>query len=92
MKMALLNSSKEEYFDFLRFATVSADPARAQTMRECASWLEREFGEGRVEAEIVSAQGAPVVLAEWKKQGGGKRRTVLLYGHYDVQPGEMGDG
>ena len=90
--MALLNSAKEEYFDFLRFATVSADPSRAQTMRECASWLEKKFREMRMEAEIVATQGAPVVLAKWRKQGGGKRRTVLIYGHYDVQPAEMGDG
>lgn len=45
-----------------------------------------------MEAEIVATQGAPVVLAKWRKQGGGKRRTVLIYGHYDVQPAEMGDG
>ena len=45
-----------------------------------------------MEAEIVATPGAPVVLAKWSKPGTGKRRRVLIYGHYDVQPAEMGDG
>ena len=81
-----------DYFDFLRFPTVSADPARDLSMRECASWLEKKFGEMGMEAEIVATPGAPVVLANWSRAGGGKRRRVLIYGHYDVQPAEMGDG
>jgi acetylornithine deacetylase/succinyl-diaminopimelate desuccinylase-like protein len=92
MTMALLNSAKEEYFDFLRFATVSADPARAQTMRDCASWLAGKFKGMGMRSEIVPTAGAPVVLAFWRKSGSANRRTVLIYGHYDVQPAEMGDG
>ena len=90
--MALLNRSKEEYFDFLRFATVSADPARAKTMKDCASWLAGKFKGMGMRSEIVPTAGAPVVLAFWRKGGSAKRRTVLIYGHYDVQPAEMGDG
>jgi acetylornithine deacetylase/succinyl-diaminopimelate desuccinylase-like protein len=92
MTMALLNSAKEEYFDFLRFATVSADPARAQTMRDCASWLAGKFKGMGMKSEIVPTAGAPVVLAFWRKSSSANRRTVLIYGHYDVQPAEMGDG
>jgi acetylornithine deacetylase/succinyl-diaminopimelate desuccinylase-like protein len=90
--MALSSKNQADYYDFLRFATVSADPARRQTMRDCAGWLHRKFREMGLESEIVETPGAPVVLAKWKKSGGGKRRTVLIYGHYDVQPAEMGDG
>jgi len=90
--MALLNRSKEEYFDFLRFATVSADPARAKTMKDCASWLAGKFKGMGMKSEIVPTAGAPVVLAFWRKSGSANRRTVLIYGHYDVQPAEMGDG
>jgi len=61
-------------------------------MQECAEWLAKKFGEMGMDAEIVPTAGAPVVLAKWKKFGGGKRRTVLIYGHYDVQPAEIGDG
>ena len=61
-------------------------------MRDCATWLEKKFGEMGMEAEIVATPGAPVVLAQWSKGGSGKRRRVLIYGHYDVQPAEMGDG
>ena len=72
MKMALLNSSKEEYFDFLRFATVSADPARAKIMKDCASWLAGKFKGMGMKSEIVPTAGAPVVLAFWRKGGSEK--------------------
>ena len=78
--MPVSDKNRADYFDFLRFPTVSADPARDQSMRDCASWLEKKFGEMGMEAEIVATPGAPVVLAQW----------VLIYGHYDVQPAEMG--
>ena len=90
--MPVSEKDRADYFDFLRFPTVSADPARDLSMRECASWLEKKFGEMGMEAEIVATPGAPVVLANWSRAGGGKRRRVLIYGHYDVQPAEMGDG
>ncbi|NBR69221.1 MAG: M20/M25/M40 family metallo-hydrolase [Verrucomicrobia bacterium] len=90
--MPLTESVKADYFDFLRFPTVSADPARDQAMRDCASWLEKKFVGMGLEAEIVATAGAPVVLAKWSKGESGKRRKVLIYGHYDVQPAEMGDG
>ena len=90
--MPVSEKDRADYFDFLRFPTVSADPARDQSMRDCASWLEKKFGAMGMEAEIVGTPGAPVVLAKWSKPGTGKRRRVLIYGHYDVQPAEMGDG
>lgn len=90
--MPIAEETQRDYFDFLRFATVSADPARAAVMRDCAHWLERKFREMRLESEIVATPGAPVVLAKWSQRGGGKRRKVLIYGHYDVQPAAMGDG
>ena len=90
--MSLPESVKADYLEFLRFPTVSADPARDQAMRDCAAWLEKKFVQMGLESEIVATAGAPVVLARWSKPGGGKRRKVLIYGHYDVQPAEMADG
>jgi acetylornithine deacetylase/succinyl-diaminopimelate desuccinylase-like protein len=90
--MALTQRARSDYFDFLRFPTVSADPSKGQVMRDCASWLKKKFREMGMEAEIVATPGAPVVFAFWRKRGKGPRKTVLIYGHYDVQPAEMGDG
>jgi acetylornithine deacetylase/succinyl-diaminopimelate desuccinylase-like protein len=90
--MSLSDRDRSDYFDFLKFATVSADPGRGPVMRDCAKWLEGKFRQMGMESEIVATPGAPVVLAKWSKMGGGKRRRVLIYGHYDVQPAEMGDG
>ena len=62
--MPVSEKDRSDYFDFLRFPTVSADPARDQAMRDCASWLEKKFGQMGMEAEIVATPGAPVVLAK----------------------------
>ncbi|NDA09990.1 MAG: hypothetical protein EBZ07_03985, partial [Verrucomicrobia bacterium] len=67
--MSVSEKNRSDYFDFLRFPTVSADPARDQSMRDCASWLEKKFGEMGLEAEVVATPGAPVVIAKWSKAG-----------------------
>jgi acetylornithine deacetylase/succinyl-diaminopimelate desuccinylase-like protein len=56
--------------------------ASTETMREAASWLaaQLEFADGRV----VETGGNPVVRADWLSAPGAP--TILVYGHYDVQP------
>ena len=56
--------------------------ASAKTMREAASWVaaQLEFADGRV----VETGGNPVVRADWLNAPGAP--TILVYGHYDVQP------
>ncbi|HEY6461766.1 MAG TPA: dipeptidase, partial [Polyangiaceae bacterium] len=59
----------------------NADTARA------AQWLAAAFGTAGLKAEVIPTAGHPVVLGEWRGAGAG-RPTVLVYGHYDVQPAE----
>lgn len=78
------DSYLEEYFTFLRFPSVSTDDAYAKGMDECAHWLVEKLNRIGLETKLVSTAGYPVVWAKNNHQAG--RKTVLLYGHYDVQP------
>jgi acetylornithine deacetylase/succinyl-diaminopimelate desuccinylase-like protein len=74
----------EEFYSFLRFASVSTDPAFAEKVRACADWLVKKFNSIGLETQLIPTAGHPVVWAKNKHQPG--RKTVLIYGHYDVQP------
>lgn len=72
---------------FISFPSVSAQPARADDMRRCASWLAAHLRRiGLVDAAVLETGGHPAVLGSWRRRPG--RPTVLIYGHYDVQPAE----
>lgn len=74
-----------ELAEFMRIPSVSADPAHAPDVRRCASWLARHLRSiGMERAEVVPTRGAPAVVARWT--GARTRPTLLVYGHYDVQP------
>ena len=74
----------EEYYSFLRFPSVSTDDDYSKNLNECADWLVKKLNAVGLEAQLVPTAGHPVVWARNKHQPG--RRTVLIYGHYDVQP------
>src|SRR5205814_4516951 len=78
------DSYLDEYFTFLRFPSVSTDEKYAANIRECADWLSKKLGAIGLESKVVPTKGHPIVWARNKHQPG--RRTVLIYGHYDVQP------
>lgn len=66
--------------------SVSALPEHAADMRRCAQWVRDELERiGLERAEIHETEGHPLVYGEWRKAGA-DAPTVLLYGHYDVQP------
>jgi acetylornithine deacetylase/succinyl-diaminopimelate desuccinylase-like protein len=71
----------------LGYPTVSADPRCAPDMSACASWLARALRRiGLADVMVHRGRGAPVVTAAWRGRPG--RPTMLVYGHYDVQPVE----
>jgi acetylornithine deacetylase/succinyl-diaminopimelate desuccinylase-like protein len=73
-----------EYLQFLHFPSISTDPERKSDVAACAAWLERKLTGMGLETRVVPTAGHPIVLAKNKHQLG--RRTVMIYGHYDVQP------
>lgn len=78
---------REELFDFLRIPTVSARSEHRQDMQTAAEWLRDRMSEAGLEASIERTAGHPIVLGEWRGAGE-DAPTVLVYGHYDVQPAE----
>lgn len=69
----------------LRIPSVSAQPQHKADVRRCAEHIVAHLKQiGMTRAEVVDTPGHPVVYAEWLGAPG--KPTVLLYGHYDVQP------
>ena len=76
----------EELKELLRIPTVSADPACKPHMQRGAEFLFRQFADMGFRTEIVPTAGHPIVYAEWLANPGAP--TVVVYGHYDVQPAD----
>jgi acetylornithine deacetylase/succinyl-diaminopimelate desuccinylase-like protein len=72
--------------EFLRIPSVSTKPEHAGDLRRCATWLADQLNAGALRAQLRETGGHPIVLAKNEHKPG--RPTVLLYGHYDVQPPE----
>lgn len=77
----------EELFGILRIPSVSAKAEHKGDMTKCARQLAGLLVEaGADEADVYPSAGNPVVFGQ--KYLGPQYRTVLVYGHYDVQPAE----
>ncbi|QFG52850.1 dipeptidase [Chryseobacterium sp.] len=84
-----INENKERYldelFELLKIASISADPAYKDEVLKCAEVCADHLrNAGADEVQICETEGYPVVYGE--KLIGKDLPTVLVYGHYDVQP------
>ncbi len=70
--------------DLLRIPSISADSAYKPDVRRAAEWLAARFRGMNLATEICETAGHPIVYAESPDVPGAP--TVLVYGHYDVQP------
>ena len=74
-----------ELFDFLRIPSVSTDPAYAAAIRQAAELLARRLERiGMRDVRLLDGGGHPSVTARRQDEPGAP--TILVYGHYDVQP------
>jgi acetylornithine deacetylase/succinyl-diaminopimelate desuccinylase-like protein len=72
---------------FIRFASVSAQPRHGGDTAKCAAWLANHLhAVGLEQVQVISTPRHPIVYASWRHAPGNP--TVLVYGHYDVQPAE----
>ncbi|RLD02421.1 MAG: dipeptidase [Chloroflexi bacterium] len=80
------NQSLEKMKELISIPSVSTDPERAGDIKEAAEWLRKELESlGMTRVEIHPTPRHPIVYAE-NLSAGKDRPTVLIYGHYDVQP------
>jgi len=82
-----LERFREELFDFLRIPSVSAREEHQDDMVAAAEWLAEKIEAAGLGSEIVETDRHPIVLGEWR-DAGPEAPTLLVYGHYDVQPPE----
>ncbi len=77
----------DELFEFLRIPSVSARSEHNGDTARAAEWVAQSLRSAGLTAEVIATAGHPVVLGEWRHAGAGAP-TILIYGHYDVQPAE----
>ncbi|MCB0075536.1 MAG: M20/M25/M40 family metallo-hydrolase, partial [Caldilineaceae bacterium] len=71
--------------DFLRIPSISSLPEHAGDVRAAGEWVMARCRDAGLEhIEMMETGGHPVVYADWLHAPG--RPTVLIYGHFDVQP------
>ncbi len=76
-----------EMLDLLRIPSISARSEHKADMEKCAAAVKQRLLEaGAVKAEVFKTDGHPIVYAE--KIIDSSKPTVLVYGHYDVQPAD----
>ena len=75
----------EELKDYLRIPSISTLEENKKDIDKCSKFVaEKLKAAGMDEVKIFPTDGHPLVYAEWMKAPG--KPTVLIYGHYDVQP------
>lgn len=85
-----IESKKEKYLEelkeFLKLKSISSEPEYKEEVRKTAMWLKIHLSKiGFEKTQIFETKGHPIVYAEWLGAGE-NAKTVLIYGHYDVQP------
>lgn len=74
-----------ELFHLLSIPSISTDPAHHEDMHKAASWIAEHMEEiGLENIQVFETKGYPIVYGDWLRAKG--KPTVLIYGHYDVQP------
>lgn len=77
---------EEQLKELLRIPSVSAQPKHDADTRRAAEFIRDDLKSMSLDARLIETKGHPLVYAEWLKAEG--KPTVLIYGHYDVQPPE----
>ncbi|NOX74508.1 MAG: dipeptidase [Alphaproteobacteria bacterium] len=80
-----------ELLEFIRIPSVSASTDYAADVVRAGEWVEQRLTKAGAEnVALMQTGGHPVVYADWLHAGAGKP-TILIYGHFDVQPAEPFD-
>lgn len=81
-----MNPELKDLFDFLSFASVSTDPKHKGDLEDCARWLMQKLSGMGLQTLYHKTERHPIVVA--KNEHDPSKKTVLIYGHYDVQPAD----
>ncbi len=81
------DSAQAQLFEFLRIPSVSARSEHRTDCQNAARFVANHLSKIGFSVDTVSTKGHPIVVGEWRNAGG-SAPTLLIYGHYDVQPAE----
>jgi acetylornithine deacetylase/succinyl-diaminopimelate desuccinylase-like protein len=89
--LTFIDQSKDRYLaelrEFIAIPSVSTNTENTDDIHRCAQWVAGQMRMiGLQNVQILPTAGHPVVYADWLNAPG--KPTVLIYGHYDVQPPE----
>jgi acetylornithine deacetylase/succinyl-diaminopimelate desuccinylase-like protein len=74
----------KDFYSFLRFQSISTDDQYSDQLIACADWVVKKLKRIGLDTDLVRTKGHPIV---WGRNAHDpNKRTVLIYGHYDVQP------
>ena len=78
---------RDELFEFLRIPSVSARSEHNPDVASAAEWIAAKTRDLGMTVKVHPTKGHPIVVAEYR-DAGPDAPTILIYGHYDVQPVE----
>ena len=76
----------DDLVSYLKFPSVSTDSHYKENVRDCAEWLGSKINEVGLDASIHETPGHPIVIG--KNKHSEDKPTLMIYGHYDVQPAD----
>jgi acetylornithine deacetylase/succinyl-diaminopimelate desuccinylase-like protein len=87
--LQFLENNRSRHIDdlagYLKISSISSDPKRKQEMVHCAQYTAQLLeNAGLEDIRLHPTKGHPIVVGSWRKAQ--RKPTVLIYGHYDVQP------
>lgn len=86
-----LTAFKKQLAEFISFKSISTDPLYKPEIQKTTDWLKSTFETNGFEVDIWNGPNSnPIVCAKYEVSP--ELETVMVYGHYDVQPADKSDG
>ena len=80
-----------ELIEFVKIPSISASPDYIDDVKDAADWVaKRIIKAGGENVEVMQTGGHPCVYGDWL-HAGSEKPTILIYGHFDVQPADPYD-
>ncbi|MBE2184572.1 MAG: dipeptidase [Anaerolineae bacterium] len=81
----------EQLIELVRIPSVSAESQHKNDVKRAAEWIARDLqNAGAENIQVIPTEGHPIIYADWL-HAENNAKTVLIYGHYDVQPAAKED-
>ncbi len=76
----------DELKSWIAIPSISADPERRDDVRRCCERLVQRMSQIGLRGQVLETGGNPLAYGEWLEAPG--KPTIVIYGHYDVQPAD----